>query len=126
MKILPEVGSTSRLTIFSVVVLPQPDGPSNTQISPSATSKLMRSTAIAVPAAVSNALVRFSSLIIAAVFSVGPGQAARGKAQPLGRELVLHPEQEVVRKNGQQADCQRARDQLPRIGLRDAATDESA
>ena len=34
MKILPAVGATSRLIIRSVVVLPQPDGPSSTQISP--------------------------------------------------------------------------------------------
>jgi hypothetical protein len=36
--IRPDVGSTSRLIIFSVVVLPQPDGPTSTTISPSATS----------------------------------------------------------------------------------------
>ena len=38
MVILPDVGSISRFTILSVVVLPHPDGPSSTQISPSATS----------------------------------------------------------------------------------------
>ena len=32
--IRPEVGSTRRLTIFMVVVLPHPDGPTRTQISP--------------------------------------------------------------------------------------------
>jgi hypothetical protein len=32
MTILPEVGATSRLIIRSVVVLPQPDGPSSTQV----------------------------------------------------------------------------------------------
>ncbi len=36
--IVPDVGSTSRLIIFSVVVLPQPDGPTSATISPSATS----------------------------------------------------------------------------------------
>ena len=34
-KMRPDVGSMSRLTILSVVVLPQPDGPTSTQISPS-------------------------------------------------------------------------------------------
>ncbi len=49
MKISPEVGSISRLTIFMVVVLPQPDGPSSTQISPSGTSIDTWSTAGAEP-----------------------------------------------------------------------------
>ncbi len=35
---VPEVGSISRLIILSVVVLPHPDGPTSTAISPSATS----------------------------------------------------------------------------------------
>ncbi len=34
----PLVGSTSRLTIFMVVVLPQPDGPTRTHTSPAPTS----------------------------------------------------------------------------------------
>ena len=42
---LPEVGVIRRLIIFSVVVLPQPDGPRNTQISPSLTVRLTESTA---------------------------------------------------------------------------------
>src|SRR5258706_1590475 len=41
----PLVGSMSRLTIFMVVVLPQPDGPTSTQISPSGTSRVRSSTA---------------------------------------------------------------------------------
>src|SRR4051812_39995321 len=41
----PLVGSISRLIIFMVVVLPQPDGPTSTQISPSATSRSRWSTA---------------------------------------------------------------------------------
>ena len=36
--IVPDVGSTSRLIIFSVVVLPQPDGPTRATTSPSAMS----------------------------------------------------------------------------------------
>ena len=34
----PEVGSIRRLIIFIVVVLPQPDGPTRTQISPAGIS----------------------------------------------------------------------------------------
>ena len=64
MKILPDVGSTSRLTIFMVVVFPQPDGPSRTQISPSGTSMLTRSDATTSPAGVWNILVKSSSRII--------------------------------------------------------------
>src|SRR3990170_53755 len=45
MKISPELGSISRLTILIVVVLPQPDGPSSTQISPFGTSSVTWSTA---------------------------------------------------------------------------------
>ena len=41
----PPVGSTSRLIIFSVVVLPQPDGPIRTQVWPAGTSRLNWSTA---------------------------------------------------------------------------------
>ncbi|MCY1466532.1 hypothetical protein D3C76_1835920 [compost metagenome] len=44
-RILPEVGLIRRLIIFSVVLLPQPDGPRNTQISPSLTVRLTESTA---------------------------------------------------------------------------------
>ena len=34
----PDVGSMSRFTIFNVVVLPHPDGPTSTQTSPSGIS----------------------------------------------------------------------------------------
>ena len=44
-KMRPAVGSISRLTIFIVVVLPHPDGPTSTQISPSGTSSERSSTA---------------------------------------------------------------------------------
>ena len=44
-KMRPLVGSISRLIIFSVVVLPHPDGPTSTQISPSPTSRSRASTA---------------------------------------------------------------------------------
>src|SRR2546423_1435151 len=125
MKILPDVGSMSRLTILSVVVLPHPDGPSSTQISPSATSKLTRSAASAAPDGVSNALVTLSSLIIAAVLSsMSPGDAGGRKAQAFRRQPMLDPEQEIIGEDREQADGKRAGDQLPRVGLRDAAADE--
>ena len=38
-RMLPEVGSISRLIIFSEVVLPQPDGPTNITISPAGMSR---------------------------------------------------------------------------------------
>ena len=37
--IVPSVGSISRLIIFSVVVFPQPDGPTSITISPVGTSR---------------------------------------------------------------------------------------
>src|SRR5690242_450941 len=43
--IRPEVGSTSRLIIFNVVVLPQPDPPNNTSICPAGTRRLTLQTA---------------------------------------------------------------------------------
>jgi hypothetical protein len=45
----PVVGSTSRLAILSVVVLPQPDGPTSTQTSPPGTR--MDSSCTAAPSA---------------------------------------------------------------------------
>src|SRR3954468_7157021 len=42
----PLVGSMSRFTIFNVVVFPQPDGPTSTEISPSGTSRLSSVTAL--------------------------------------------------------------------------------
>src|SRR5437016_3652734 len=59
MKMRPLVGSMSRFTIFMVVVLPQPDGPTSTQTSPSGTSRFRWSTAT-LP---SNTLVTSSSRI---------------------------------------------------------------
>ena len=44
--ILPLVGSSIRLTIRSVVVLPQPDGPTITVIWPDGTTRLRLSTAV--------------------------------------------------------------------------------
>ena len=53
-RIRPDVGSISRLTILRLVVLPQPDGPTSTQILPAGTEKLRSLTA---PGPVSPAVV---------------------------------------------------------------------
>jgi len=45
MRMLPSLGSMSRLIIFRVVVLPQPDGPTNTTISPAGMVRFTFSTA---------------------------------------------------------------------------------
>src|SRR5438128_8634299 len=57
--IVPAVGCSSPATQRKVVVLPQPDGPSSTTISPASTRKLTPSTA-AIPAM--NTLRRWSTL----------------------------------------------------------------
>ncbi len=49
MPISPDVGSISRFTMRSNVVLPEPDVPTRTQVLPSGTPKLTRSTAGAGP-----------------------------------------------------------------------------
>ena len=45
MRMSPSVISTVRLTIRIAVVLPQPDGPTSTQISPAGTSRVRWSSA---------------------------------------------------------------------------------
>ena len=57
----PPVGSSSPAIILSVVVLPQPDGPSMTKNSPSATTKLKSWTATNDP----KSFFRFSTRISA-------------------------------------------------------------
>src|SRR5947209_2500609 len=64
----PLVGSISRLIIFMVVVLPQPDGPTSTHSSPSGTSRVSSSTATWP----SKRLVTRSSRITRPDASVGP------------------------------------------------------
>jgi hypothetical protein len=58
---LPEVGSSRPAIMRSVVVLPQPDGPSRQKNSPSATVKVESFTAMKSP----KALCRFSTRISA-------------------------------------------------------------
>src|SRR3954462_13714381 len=58
-RIRPDVGSMSRLTILSDVVLPQPDGPTRTQIFPAGTSSDRSLTAPGAPALVDRASYTF-------------------------------------------------------------------
>ena len=48
-RISPDVGSSSPAIILSVVVLPQPDGPSSMKNSPSSTVKVEDRTAVKLP-----------------------------------------------------------------------------
>ena len=66
--IVPQVGSIIRLIIRSDVVLPQPDGPTNTVILPVGTLRVSSSTAT-VPSG--NCLVTSSNRIIVAPHEVG-------------------------------------------------------
>ena len=75
MRMRPAESGMSRLTIFSVVVLPQPEGPSRMQVSPGSRCMLMWSAATTGPLAVSKTLVRLSSVIIAAGFLAAVGRA---------------------------------------------------
>ncbi|MNR62772.1 hypothetical protein D3C85_1848890 [compost metagenome] len=69
MRTVPEVGSISRLIIFSVVVLPQPEGPRKTQISPLGTVIETASTArTSVPSFWWKDLVSWSSSIMVGGF----------------------------------------------------------
>ena len=67
-RIAPEVGSTKPAIICSVVVLPQPDGPSSETNSPFSTPSDSPSTAVCWP----NCLVRFSSSR-KAIYAAGAG-----------------------------------------------------
>ena len=49
MEMVPEVGSTRRLIMVSEVVLPQPEGPARTTISPEATFRESSPTAVTRP-----------------------------------------------------------------------------
>src|SRR5215203_6300538 len=109
MKILPEVGGISRLIIFMVVVLPQPEGPSKTHTAPVGTSMSTRSTAVIVP----KIFVTRSRRIIS-IPQTGRGQTP------------LQSEKRQVGENGEDADRQRARDELANIRLGNAPGDEGA
>src|SRR6185312_5137471 len=104
------LGAISRLIIFMVVVLPQPDGPSRTQTSPAGTSMLTLSTAVIDP----KTLLTPSSLIIASVPKPGRGQNA------------LQSEQRKIRGNGEHAYCERAGQKLADVGLGNAPGNEGA
>src|SRR5258708_16618825 len=58
----PEVGSSSPAIMRSVVVLPQPEGPSMTKNSPSPTTKLDSRTATKSPKALRSSSTRISAM----------------------------------------------------------------
>src|SRR3954449_11588801 len=92
----PEVGSTSRLTIRIVAVLPQPDGPTSTAISPAGTASESSSTAT-VPSGYR--LATRSSRIIGSVASI-----AAASMSPPGDELArVNGEVDHVARWGQRA-----------------------
>src|SRR4249920_2104163 len=62
--ILPEVGSSRPAIMRSVVVLPQPDGPSMTKNSPSATVKFESRTATNSPKALWSFSTRISAIAL--------------------------------------------------------------
>src|SRR3954463_2157985 len=111
-KILPEEGGMRRLIIFIVVVLPQPDGPSSTQTSPAATSMVTASTAVVCP----KTLLTRSRRIMAAPLDPETG----------GGEEAAHADQREIGDDRQQADGDRAGEELADVGLGDAARDEGA
>src|SRR5262245_60344681 len=88
-RIAPDVGSTKPAIICSVVVLPQPDGPSSDTISPCSTPSHSPSTAVCWP----KRLVRFSSsrnatsalALDLAVPALGPLLALGVDRIPVGR-----------------------------------------
>src|SRR5437867_7421073 len=120
MNTLPDDGVTRRLIMRSVVVLPHPEGPRRTQIWPSPTSKLTRSTACTSPREVAYVLVSASRRIVAIASLILPC------AQPFGREAALQPQQGVIGGDCEQAQRKRASQELAHIGLRDAPADERA
>src|SRR4051812_29239147 len=92
----PEVGSTSRLTMRIVVVLPHPDGPTSTAISPAGTSSESSSTAT-VPSGYR--LATRSSRIIGSVASM-----AVASMSPVGHELArVDDDIDDVPRRGQRA-----------------------
>src|SRR5438128_9831915 len=120
MNTLPDEGVTRRLIMRSVVVFPHPEGPRRTQICPSSTLKLTRSTACTSPRGVAYVLVSASRRIVA-IASRFPSCA-----QPLRCEAALQPQQRVIGGDREQAQRKRAGHELAHIGLRDAAADERA
>src|SRR3954453_15832232 len=88
-RIRPDVGSMSRLTILSEVVLPHPDGPTRTQILPAGIERLRSLTAPGAPPFVVRAsydFVTWSNSTEAA--RLGWGTAVIGRRLPrVGRKV---------------------------------------
>src|SRR5438552_18973798 len=102
MNTLPDEGVTRRLIMRSVVVFPHPEGPRRTQICPSSTLKLTRSTACTSPRGVAYVLVSASRRIVA-IASRFPSCA-----QPLRCEASLHPQRRVIAGHGEEGRGRRA------------------
>src|SRR5438128_6132955 len=85
----PEVGSISRLIIFMVVVLPQPDGPTSTTVSPSSTSSERSVTAAPLPS--STPFVTSVSEILTFDTAPPPGWSQAVQTWPTLIEIVLFP-----------------------------------
>src|SRR6266566_8914924 len=102
----PRSGSISRLIMRSVVVLPHPDGPMRTQVSPSGISSDRSRTALEPDA---NCLVTFSRRITARLpyrneRAAIPGHAAVGR---LGMALHARPVRVGGGAAARRADCDR-------------------
>src|ERR1700722_3894782 len=83
----PEVGCSSPATQRSVVVLPQPDGPSSTTISPAGTAKLTPSMA---GRPIENCLRRSVTSSVAVMIGTA-SHAPRSLPVPVGLVPVSHP-----------------------------------
>src|SRR5918998_4403805 len=92
-KILPLEGSIRRLIIFIVVVLPQPDGPTKTTISPSYISIERSSTAGSSWAGKS--LERFSSRIMVSAVCLSSLVALSVTDPPGSRKFAEHVEERI-------------------------------
>lgn len=84
----PDVGSIIRLTIRSVVVLPQPEGPTSTVIRPCGTVRLSSSTAT-VPSAYR--FVTSANRIMATNLTGGAGNPPRSRFSGLHRRPDADP-----------------------------------
>src|SRR3954447_13363924 len=104
----PEVGNSSPAIIRSVVVLPQPEGPSRQKNSPSSTMKLELCTATNSP----NALCRFSISICAIASSLrkfGDDDEQHGPKEDRGEGIAVQDQPErLAQHDGGRANIRRS------------------
>src|SRR5436190_9841851 len=96
-KTLPRSGRTNPATMFINVVLPHPDGPTITTVSPSPTEKLTPSTTPSVPPLVGNAFARSRTSILLRI-------------PPADRLEAFEEPHDAVEQQPDQADDDHARD----------------